>query len=197
MPKRSPPPFEHFASHCANVKPISASEFLTRQQSLAETLYTLNASAYIAEPGANTQFFGNISSSNWHLSERPLLLIVSPEIGSDAMVKPRVAVLTPSFEATRARMLSIPAKNNVSYFEWPEDADPYEIAVSALSDKKGTIFVDGSIRKFIADGLATASPGSEVLSAPSEVRSLRERKSPAELDIIRCANEVSIHAYPL
>ncbi|KAL5490262.1 hypothetical protein ACEPAI_5095 [Sanghuangporus weigelae] len=190
----SPHSFDHLAAHCAEVKPISSTEFLTRQQSLAEVLHSLNASAYIAEPGANAQFFGNISSSNWHLSERPLLLIVAPEVGSDAKVNPRVSALTPSFEATRARTLSIPAQNNVSFFEWPEDANPYEIAISALSDKKGPIFVDGSIRKFIADGLASVRPGSEVVSAPLQVRSLRETKSPAELDIIRCANEVTLLA---
>lgn len=117
------------------------------------------------------------------------MLIVTPEVGSDHKVKPRVSVLTPAFEATRARQLPIPAQGNLSFYEWPEDVDPYKVAISAFSGQQGIVYVDGAVRKFIADGLASA--GGSVLSAPLELRSLRERKSPAELDIIRCASEVN------
>ncbi|EJD05791.1 Creatinase/aminopeptidase [Fomitiporia mediterranea MF3/22] len=190
----SSPTFKHLASHCADVKPITAFEFLTRQQSLAEALHVLNASAYIAEPGANAQFFGNISTGTWFLSERPLLLIITPDSESNGSVNPRVSILTPSFEATRARLLAVPAQGNVSFFEWPEDVNPYEIAVSALSDRTGPIYIDGGMRKFIADGLASALPNNTVLSAPLEIRSLRERKSPAEIELLRCASEVTLLA---
>ncbi|KAI5122038.1 hypothetical protein M0805_006023 [Coniferiporia weirii] len=188
------PSFEHLAAHCADVAPIGASEFYARQQSLAEALHTSGASAYISEPGASAQFFANLSSSQWHLSERPLLLIVAPELVNGS-VKPLVSVLTPTFEATRSKLLPIVAKDNVSYFEWPEDADPYSIAVSAIPPgNSGDVFVDGSMRKFVVDGLDNALPKSNVLSAPLEIRSLRERKSPAEINILRCANEVTLLA---
>ena len=80
------PSFKHLAKHCADVLPIGASEFHTRQTALANALHSLGAVAYIAEPGANAEFFGNISSSQWHLSERPLLLIVSPEEEQGAII---------------------------------------------------------------------------------------------------------------
>ena len=90
--------FLHLAGHCAHVTPVSSLEFLARQQALAETLYSLNASAYIAEPGPSAHYYANIST--WGLSERPLLLIISPQLDGTT-VKPNVSILTPYFEKTR------------------------------------------------------------------------------------------------
>lgn len=71
-------PDPRLASHCASTPPIRDSEYLARQTSLARTLHSLGAKAYIAEPGGNTQFFANFSKAQWTLSERPLLLVISP-----------------------------------------------------------------------------------------------------------------------
>jgi len=96
--------YAHLASHCANIPPISESEYYGRQIELAKKLYALNASAYIAEPGANSQFYGNFSNTNWKLSERPLLLIISPVVTYSASesdhasfvdIQPEVTILTP------------------------------------------------------------------------------------------------------
>lgn len=184
--------FAHLRAHCAGVPPIGAAEFHQRQAALAQTLHALNGSAYIAEPGANALFFGNISQSSWHLSERPLLLIVSPMQTSDGSIEPKVTILTPKFEATRAKLLPIPAPN-VTYIEWAEDENPYQKAVSSVSastSASGTIYVAESSRLFISDGLQAAIPAAKVISAPLSIRRLRERKSPTEIALLRCANEV-------
>lgn len=90
----------HLGQHCENVSAIGIDEYSQRQIKLAQSLHALGAVAYIAEPGANTQFFGNFSKTQWKLSERPLLLIISPEISesldsSATEIRPRVTVLTP------------------------------------------------------------------------------------------------------
>ncbi|KAF8163159.1 peptidase M24, structural domain-containing protein [Crassisporium funariophilum] len=188
-------PYGHLSSHCANIPPISGSEYYTRQTNLAKALRALNASAYIAEPGANSQFYGNFSSSNWRLSERPLLLIISASSDSvDGEVQPQITILTPKFEATRAKTLPVPNPlGTVQYVEWPEEADPYAAALSAFPVRgPKTVFVDNSIRKFIVDGLQHADPSMEILSAPLAITAMRERKSQAEIDILKCANEVTL-----
>ena len=193
----APPPshrFSHLAAHCAHIKPIPNVSYIERQDKLARTLHDLGASAYVAEPGANAAFYANLSSSHWGLSERPLLLIVTP-ILDNGEIKGNLSILTPSFEATRARLLPIPSEEEIGYPEWPEDVNPYEIAISAipaLQQGGGTIYVDGSMRQFVADGLQQAASGSEVKSAPIEIRRLRERKSKEELAIMKCVNEVSV-----
>jgi hypothetical protein len=169
-------------------------------------LVQLNASAYIAEPGASSLFYGNISSSNWHLSERPLLLIITPlQIGDE--IEAKISVLTPVFEAPRAKMLPISSAKgflilpciscplltqfvDVTFIEWAEESNPYDHAVSILPETRGSVFVDGYTRNFIVDGLREAHPHATVSSAPYEIKRLRERKSPAEIELLKCVNEV-------
>jgi len=193
------PSFSHLADHCTKtVSPIFLDEFLARQKSLASTLYDLRQSAYVTEPSANGLFFANVSTAQWRLSERPLLLIITPHL-KDGEVHPKLSVLTPKFEATRAKLLPIPSANSsdIEWIEWPEEANPYELAVTALTEQKtgGTIFVDGSTRHFIVDGLQKALPGAWVTAPPAEIKQLRERKSKTELEIMKCAHEVRVFLY--
>ncbi|KAF8919337.1 Creatinase/aminopeptidase [Mucidula mucida] len=183
--------FPEIKGYCSNTLPIAASEFHQRQSSLAKVLHSLNASAYIAEPGASAAFYGNLSTSNWWLSERPLLLIVTPE-STSGEVAPKVSVLTPKFETTRAKMLPIPFNGTVEYTEWREEVNPYERVAPMISSTSGTIFVDGTIRHFIVDGLQKAFPLATIVTAPLEIRQLRERKSEAELGLMKCANEATL-----
>lgn len=89
-PLQSPLSFSHLDRHCKDTPPISVSEFHYRHRALVEVLRALNSSAYIAEPGASAAYYGNISQSQWKLSERPLLFIVTPD-GPDG----QVTILTP------------------------------------------------------------------------------------------------------
>lgn len=120
--------------------------------------------------------------------------MVSPDVQPDGSIQARVSVLTPAFEATRAKLLPIPAEG-IGWVSWPEEANPYELAVSAipfLEETKKDIIVDGSIRNFIVDGLRKAGRGARVRTAPVEAKHLRERKSAAEIEILTCVNEVCV-----
>ncbi|KAJ3560524.1 hypothetical protein NP233_g10781 [Leucocoprinus birnbaumii] len=186
----------------STVAPISEQEFAARQLELAETLAMLDGEAYIAESGAQTQFFGNFSAVNWKLSERPLLLIITPgrSVVGNA-TKAEVSVLTPKFEATRARLLDIPFVKR--YIEWAEEENPYAVAAEALgflsegcSFKGKKIFIDNSARHFHYDGFSEALNGTgiQVSSAPPEINRLREQKSKNEIEIMKCAHEATVHA---
>ena len=89
-------------------------------------------------------------------------------------------------------MLPLPNDaSDIKYVEWEDDEDPYSKAISILpSQGLRTIFVDNSIRKFIVDGLQSSNPNTNIFSAPLEITQMRERKSKAELEILRCVNEV-------
>ncbi|KAF9001904.1 peptidase M24 [Cyathus striatus] len=182
--------FAEIASHCSDVPPIDLIEYSSRQTKLASSLRHLGATAYVAEPGATTQYYGGFSNTNWRLTERPLLLIIA----SDENARPNITILTPKFETTRAKMLPVQTNLTVNYIEWPEEGDPYSTAISSMSGLPGTIFVDSAIRKFIADGLQMASPSSKVVSSPLEINQIRERKSSAEIQILKCANEATLLA---
>lgn len=178
--------FSEISGYCSHVPPIPADEFLERQQRLINTLASLNASAYITEPGPSAYYYANLSS--WELSERPLLLIIS----SDASSRPNVTILTPAFEESRARLMNIPSRGPVSYAAWREEANPYKVAIEAIPSlaARGPVFVDGEMRTFVLDGLSRAAPLTSVLPSPIEIQRLRQRKSTRELEIMKCANEV-------
>ncbi|KAI0362285.1 peptidase M24 [Trametes cingulata] len=189
------PDFSHLARHCAHIPPIPAKSFITRQDALARTLHSLNASAYIAEPGASAGYYANVSSSHWGLSERPLLLIVQPRKDEHGDIRANISILTPAFEETRAKLLPIPSYAGVTYTAWPEDHSPFSHALSVLPSLAGaSVYVDGSVRTFITDGLQKAAPEARVSAAPVEIRRLRERKSSEEIDIMKCVNEATVLA---
>ncbi|KAF5391827.1 hypothetical protein D9757_001792 [Collybiopsis confluens] len=184
--------FSDLHHHCKSAQPIPALEYHARQQNLARVLHSLNASAYIAEPGANAQYFGNISTLSWRLSERPLLLMLSPVV-VNAKVEAKIFILTPRFESSRAKLLNIPHNGDIEYLEWAEEADPYQIAASAFSSQ-GTIFLDEAARLFIFDGFHKALPDANVLIADAKIQELRQRKSEAEIKLLKCASEATLLA---
>ncbi|KAI0256467.1 peptidase M24, structural domain-containing protein [Lactifluus subvellereus] len=166
--------FEHLSSHCPHIFPIPESSFLCRQQPLANALRALNASAYIAEPGASAAYFVNISGSSWHLSDRPLLLMVTPgeENSSTVEATARIPVLTPAFEATLRG--SFPCSPHP---RMAGDVDPYEVAVVALPMPRGDADADA-----------------QMISVDGKIHRLRERKSREVLDVLKYFNEATVLA---
>ncbi|VDC05991.1 unnamed protein product [Peniophora sp. CBMAI 1063] len=182
---------ESLRTHCANIAPITGEEFLSRQNALAEVLHNAGGASYIAEPGASAGYFANLSGQAWGLSERPLLLIVSPTVSSDKVL-PKITILTPTFEATRAKGLAL-AGNDIEYVSWAEYENPFEVAVGAgVLSADSPVYVDGMTRQFIVAGFQ--AQGARVEVAPTEVKLLRERKSAAEIEILKCVNEATVLA---
>ena len=193
-------PYDHLGAHCRDIAPIQASEFIARQDALARVLKSTGNAAYIAEPGSNAFYFANISRSQWGLSERSFLVVITPNTNSSSLasnvVSANITILAPRFELARAKLLTIPTSSPdaLKFVDWAEDQNPFQVLKDYLKTSdihlgSGQIVVDDGTRKLIADGLSGA--GLRLKSSyPKEVASLREQKSEAELDLLRCANEV-------
>lgn len=166
-------------------------------------MHQAGISAYIAEPGSNAMYFANISVAQWHPSERPFLIIITPSINSKHVIlseqrSANVTILAPRFEIERAKKLVVPYDDDddrsLSFIDWAEDEDPFVVLHEALSlshlVSNDKIVLDDGMRKFVADGLAHAGFSIKDGGYPAEIARLREQKSDAELDIMRCANEV-------
>lgn len=185
------------APSCAFAAPIPAAHFHDRQQSLAKALHHLNASAFITEPGPTAQYYFNVSTTNWKLSERPFLFVLSPEVLNDGSdVAPKITVLAPKFEITRASLLDVPLSPDaqLSLTTWAEDASPYKVAHDSLGPlaQGNAVYVDGATRWFVVSGLQDAFGKNTTVSfPPAEISDLRSQKSQAEIQIMKCANEVS------
>ncbi|EPY53902.1 X-Pro dipeptidase [Schizosaccharomyces cryophilus OY26] len=163
---------------------IQEEEFIRRRDRLASTLASENIDAFIMEPTISMNYYANISSNAWGLSERPFLGIVFAEEESSGAT---VFFLLPKFELPRAKEL-VGDKLNARYITWDEDENPYQVLYDTLGPSK--LMIDGTVRHFIAQGLQES--GFEVVGQSKSVSSLREIKSDAEIDIMFRVNIATV-----
>ncbi|PQE28105.1 aminopeptidase ypdF protein [Rutstroemia sp. NJR-2017a WRK4] len=163
-----------------SVPPITADEFLTRQQTLSSALKSAGVDAFIAEPSASTAYLANISSS-YDLSERPFLVILS--------ASGEASLLVPKFETNRITALEMVFPDDQpKVIQWREEESPYTVLAQHTSFKK--IMLDEHARFMIASGLQ--KNGIEVVPTSQEIQALRAVKSEAELKILSGINEFTL-----
>ncbi|EPX72521.1 X-Pro dipeptidase [Schizosaccharomyces octosporus yFS286] len=163
---------------------IQEKEFMARRKRLASTLVSENVDAFVMEPTISMNYYANISSNAWSLSERPFLGIV---FADDKSSETTVFFLLPKFELPRAKEL-VGNKLTAKYITWDEDENPYQVLYDILGPSK--LMIDGTVRNFIAQGLQ--ENGFEVVGQSQNVSSLREVKSDAEIDIMFRVNIATI-----
>ncbi|KAI9311824.1 peptidase M24, structural domain-containing protein [Dichotomocladium elegans] len=174
--------------YCDSVDPIPQSEYVDRQERLANVLP--ESAALVMEPGATMLYYTNIA---WSLSERPFLVVLQ-RVGDEDDKKIEMTVVTPMFEATRAvRALEeagLPDAIQPRIVEWKEHESPYDVAYKVL-EEASHVYVEPNIRFFIYDGLVQKLTAARISIATRDIQTLRMRKSPAELAILRCANHAT------
>lgn len=156
--------------------------------------------AFALEPGYTFQYYGNISQMDWEPwepEERPFLMIVQPITDEQTKaVKAKTTFLSPHFEEGRVRMLGMPFPGNeeLEIAVWEEHWNPYETLLhTTFNNASGVrIMVDEEMRDYIVRGLDAA--GFETVGLSTEVESVRQTKSPAEVEILRAVNTGTVEA---
>jgi Xaa-Pro dipeptidase len=141
--------------------------------------------ALLLEGGSSLYYFTGV---RWALSERPFV-VVFPAHGE-------MAWICPAFEEARTRELVKDPRANIR--TWEEDDSPYQRIAEALKDDgvtTGRIGVEERLRFFIFDGVRRAMPALTFESADPVTAGCRMIKSPAELAIMKRANEITLAAY--
>lgn len=167
---------------------------------------------YIMEPGASSMYYTGINGQDWHISERPFLLLIEHSIEKAQKSVPLLTILTPAFEASRAKLLDLPGMNKdteVHFLEWKEEEDWAQVLMRHLDRRNGSIaqgtasfhiHFDPAVRTFIPAGIARAVASTRdsdnklklaIDVADPRILSVRERKSAEELAVLKCGNEVS------
>jgi Xaa-Pro dipeptidase len=163
--------------------PISQAERLHRIARARQLMQQNGIGAVIVESGSSLDYLTGVE---WHRSER-LTAAVIPAIGDPIIV-------TPFFERPSvAETLAIPAEIRT----WNEDEEPLKLVADFLRERGVAgepIGFEETDRYFIVDRLAQQVPGMKSVSANPVVRALRLLKSPAELALMQCANDITIRA---
>jgi Xaa-Pro dipeptidase len=167
----------------AGAKPISAAERRARIEKLQGLMTKEKIAGFLVESGSTLDYFTGIQ---WHRSERTTAAVI-PAQGD-------VVVVTPAFEEPSIRE-TLQVGGEVS--PWNEADNPFEVIVKAIQDRigsQGLIAIEPTTRFFIVDGLRRASRAHHFLSGDGLVRECRLIKSPAELELLQTANDVTLAA---
>lgn len=163
-----------------DAKPITAEERSARLAKLQSLMQQRKVAALLVEAGASLEYFTGI---RWHRSERTTAAVIPAEGG--------IVVVTPAFEEPSVReTLTVPADVR----PWKEDESPFDLLAGAL--RAGPLAIEGTTRYFIIDRVASAKggPGRDIVPGDDLVRPCRIVKSPAERDLLKAANDVTIAA---
>jgi len=146
-----------------------------------------NDTIWISEPGTSSEYFiGGFSSRDWWLSERPLLIAISPSTTN-------VTILTAKFEQARAELVDLPReiREITTFVPWLESESPYEVLKNHFGSDSRKVILDGQVRSFIGDGLEEGGYEKGSREEGEGIREIRERKDEREVGLLRCANQVS------
>ncbi len=180
--------------------PISIAEREHRIDRARELMIQNDLEALVLTAGTSLRYFTGL---RWSPSER-LLAWLLPARGKPLMV-------CPAFEEARVRELmdGRPGQGPVAptpqiytwspqIYTWNEDQSPYATVARALKDRSiaaGRIGVEERTPFVFADSIAQALPAARLVSGTPVTAGCRSVKSPAELALLRLANQVTMSVY--
>jgi Xaa-Pro dipeptidase len=177
-PAPAAPRFAALHGFCAGAAPIAPAEQAERRERARAWLKDHGLSALLVEAGDNLRWLTGVA---WGRSERPLLYLL-PVSGPPALI-------APAFEENTLRERA----GDVPLFLWHEHESPHAKlaeAARAAGLRRPRLAVDPWTRQFVTDG-ARAALTADVSRGAELFRFLRARKTPAELALLRRANEAT------
>ncbi|HMK28195.1 MAG TPA: Xaa-Pro peptidase family protein [Terriglobales bacterium] len=169
-------------------RPIAVEERQARQEKARRLMEANDLDAIVLAEGTSLNYFTGI---HWWGSER-LFAMVLPAQGTAFYV-------CPAFEEGRAReqIAAAPEGRLAEVRTWQEDESPYQRVAQGLRDRSiltGKLGIEENVRFVFREGIANAAPQARLLSATPVTAGCRMIKSPAELDLMRLANQVTLTA---
>ncbi len=188
-----PPAISALASRRSEATPITLAEREQRLERARTLLVQHKMDALVITTGTSLTYFTGL---RWGQSER-FFAWVFPAKGNPFVV-------CPVFEEGRvrermeAKPATLPAASTTRVYTWNEDESPYALLAKALKEagiSSGKIGVEERTQFAFADGIAHSSPTLTAVSGTPITFGCRGIKSPAELALMRLANDVTLQVY--
>ena len=188
-----PPPIAALTSRRSEATPITLAEREARVERARTLLADNKIDALVIATGTSLNYFTGL---RWGQSERFFAWVLPAKGGP--------FVVCPVFEEDRvrermeAKPATLPAASTTRVYTWNEDENPYTLLAKALKDSgisTGKIGVEERTQFVFADGIAHASPTLTAVSGTPITFGCRAIKSPAELTLMRLANNITLHVY--
>ena len=175
-------PFSHLTPMTGGVARINLEDRKARVEKARRLMAENKIDAIVLDSGTSLMYFTGIS---WWASERTFVAIL-PARGE-------IAYVCPKFEEGRAREL-ITIGSDVR--TWEEHESPFERIAQALKDRGvARVGFEEYVRFFVADGLRKAAPAVDIVSANPVTIGCRVIKTPKEIALMQCANNITNEAY--
>lgn len=184
-----PPSIADLRPMTDGVTPITAEERRGRIEKARRLMSENSLGAIILTGGTSLDYFTGL---RWGVSER-LLALVLPVRGTPFVV-------CPAFERDRAveQLAEGPLGSAARVHTWEEHEDPYRLIAQGLRElglATGKVGVEETVRFVFSDGLATAAPALQLVSATPVSAGCRGVKDDHELALMRHAADVTLKAY--
>jgi Xaa-Pro dipeptidase len=188
-----PPAIAALTSRRSEATPITLAEREQRLERARALLTQHKIDALVIATGTSLNYF---TGMRWGQSER-FFAWVLPAKGNPFIV-------CPVFEEGRVRERmeakppTLPAASTTRIYTWNEDENPYTLLVKALKEagiSTGKIGVEERTQFAFADGIAHASPTLTAVSGTPITFGCRGIKTPAELALMRLANNITLQVY--
>jgi len=188
-----PPAIAALTNRRSEATPITLDEREHRVERARELLAKNKIDALVICTGTSLNYFSGLT---WGQSERFFAWVLP--------VKGAPFVVCPVFEEGRvrermeAKPATLPQALVTKVYTWNEDDSPYTLIAKALKDAgftTGKIGVEERTQFAFADGIAHASPTLTAVSGTPITAGCRAVKSPAELSLMRLANDNTLQVY--
>jgi Xaa-Pro dipeptidase len=184
-----PPDIAALPNRRAEAHPILKSERESRLARARALMHDHRIDAIALAGGTSLDYFTGI---HWGNSERLFLFVLPQQKGP--------FYVCPSFEEDRLRegMSETPAGRDSRILTWQEDDDPYRLVAQALGEagmSTGTLGIEERVPFVFSDGIRRAARSINLASATPVTAGCRSIKSPAELALMRLANDITLRVY--
>lgn len=188
-PHTLPPSIAALASRKGEARPITTAERGERLQRAQALMQQTKMGALLLAGSTSLVYFTGL---RWGNSERMTAYIL-PAKGAGFIVCPFFEE-----ERVRERLSTVPNGDQIRVYTWLEDESPYKLVAKGLADagmRTGTIGIEEKTPFVFANEVAKACPGWHVVDGTPITAGCRMIKSPAELALMRLANDVTLKVY--
>ncbi|MFC6647325.1 Xaa-Pro peptidase family protein [Granulicella cerasi] len=172
-----------------DIVPITGFERDQRTDLARELMKQYKLDAVLITTGPSLRYY---TGTNWGQSER-LFAYVIPQAAAPF-------IICPFFERDRLAevLLNFPERESTITYLWQENEDPFIILRRALAEANvtaGTLGIEEMVPFGMANMIAKAAPALTIASATPVTAGQRSLKSPAEIALLRLANQITFDVY--
>ena len=188
-----PPAIAALANRRSEAVPITLEEREHRIERARELLAKNKLDALVICTGTSLTYFTGL---RWGQSERFFAWVLA--------AKGNPFIICPVFEEGRvrermeAKPATLPQASVTRVYTWNEDDNPYTLLAKALKEagiSTGRVGVEERTQFAFSDGIAHGSPTITAVSGTPITAGCRAVKSPAELALMRLANDNTLKVY--